>query len=99
MQHLADYFWSRWRKEFPRQSSDPKWTQPQKNQCTGYIFIIKDDNLSRNHCVTEVSEGKDANVRSVKLIVADTTLDSKGKKTRPAKVLERPVHELVLLVR
>lgn len=38
-------------------------------------------------------------MRAVKLIVADPPLDSKGKSTTPAKVLERPLHKLVLLVR
>ena len=104
VQHLADEFWCRWRKEFLQSLQiRPKWSQPRRNLCVRDIVIIKDDNLAHNHWelarVTEVREGKDGHVRSVKLIVADPTLDSKAKRTRPAKVLERPVHKLVLLVR
>lgn len=66
-------------------------------------MIIKDDNLPRNQWelarVIEVFKSKDGHVRSVKLVTADSTLDNKGKRTKHAKVVERPVHKLVLLVR
>lgn len=42
---------------------------------------------------------KDGHLCSVKLVTADSTLDNKGKRTKPVKVVERPVHKLVLLVR
>ena len=79
VQHLADEFWCRWRKEFLQSLQiRPKWSHPRKNLCVGDI-IIKDDNLSRNHWklarVTGVKEGKDGHVHCVKLIVADPTLD------------------------
>ena len=66
-------------------------------------MIIKDDNLPRNQWklarVIEVFKSKDGHVRSVMLVTADSTLDNKGKRTKPVKVVERPVHKLVLLVR
>ena len=64
-------------------------------------MIIKDDNLPHNQWelarVIEVFKSKDGQVRSVKLLTADSTLDNKGKRTKHARVVERPVHKLVLL--
>ena len=47
--------------------------------------------------VVEVNESADGYVCSVKLLVADGTLDNKGKRTKPASLLDRPVQKLVLL--
>ena len=39
----------------------------------------------------------DGHVCTVKLAIAHSTLDNKGRRTKPLKVLERPVEKLVLL--
>jgi len=42
-------------------------------------------------------QSADGHVRTVKLAIADSTLDNKGRRIMPLKVLERPVQKLVLL--
>ena len=42
-------------------------------------------------------KGADGYVRTTKVSVADSNLDDKGRRTKPARFLERPVHKLVLL--
>lgn len=65
------------------------------------VFIKDDEDLPRNQWqlarVTEAHQGADGHVRTVKLAVADRTLDSKGRRVKPCKFLERPVQKLVLL--
>ena len=102
VQQLADEFWCRWKKEFLQcLQTRPKSCQARKNLQIEDIVIIKDDNLPRNQWelarVIEVFKSKDGQVRSVKLLTADSTLDNKGKRTKHARVVERPVHKLVLL--
>ena len=42
-------------------------------------------------------QSADGHVRTVKLAIADSTLDNKGRRIKPLKVLKRPVQKLVLL--
>ena len=49
IQHLANEFWSRWRKEFLLSLQErQKWCNPCRNFCIGDIVLLKDANLSRN---------------------------------------------------
>ncbi|XP_071486763.1 uncharacterized protein [Diadema antillarum] len=103
VQHLANEFWSRWRKEFLNLlQARQKWTKPHRNMEVGDVVIIKDDNAPRNSWplgrIVEVYESKDDLVRKVKLAVGDTKLDNKGKRKGPVTYLDRPIHKLVLLV-
>ena len=43
----------------------------------------------------EAHQSADGDVRKVKFAVADRTLDSKGRRTKSCKFLERPVQKLV----
>lgn len=65
-------------------------------------MISKDDNPPPNWselaCFIEVYMSKDGQLRSAKLVTADSTLDNKGKRTKHFKVVERPVCKFVLLV-
>ena len=67
------------------------------------VVIIKDDNLPRNQWqlarVVHTYPSDDGLVRKVKLIVADSSLDRRGSRTRPPVFLDRPVQKLVLLMR
>ena len=79
-----------------------KWNKPQRNSKVGDIVLIKTDGkVSRNQWqiakVVEVYESADGYVRSVKLLVADGTLDDKGRCTKSSRFLERPVQKLVVL--
>ena len=103
VQHLANEFWLRWKKEYLLSLQlRQKWNKPRRNMCVGDIVIIKgDESLSRNQWklarVVETHQSADGHVRTVKLAVADSTLDSKGRRTKPSKFVERPVQKLVLL--
>ena len=64
------------------------------------MVIVSDEVLSRNQWklghVVEVYASEDNLVRKVKLAMADSTLDNKGRRRRPVSHLVRPVHKLVL---
>ena len=103
IQHLANEFWDRWRKEFLQSlQTREKWLRPQKNLKVGDIVIVKNDELPRNRwqlaCVREVYSDEDGLVRKVKIEVGDRSRDNNGKRVHAVTVLERPVHQLVLLV-
>ena len=103
VQHLANEFWTRWRKEFLQTLQvRSKWLFPQRNLCVGDIVLISDENQPRNDWrlgrVAESYTGEDGRVRSVKVFVGSRTLDDKGKRDGHLSTLERPVHKLVMLV-
>ena len=93
VQHLANEFWSRWRKEFlSNLQTRQKWLTQKRNFSINDIVLVKDENLARNQWplarVTETfPDPDDGLVRKVKLLVST----SKSK-------LQRPIHKLVLLV-
>jgi hypothetical protein len=66
------------------------------------VVIVSDELLPRNQWklgrVAEVYVSDDNLVRKVKLAMADSTLDNKGRRKRPVSYLDRPVHKLVLLL-
>lgn len=66
------------------------------------IVIIKDDNVPRSRWqlarISEVHQGSDGRVRTVKLVLADACLDDKGRRVNQVKYLERPIQKLVLLM-
>ena len=80
MQHLANEFWSRWRKEYlaslqPRDKNIIK----HRNFQVGDIVLLKDDDLSRNSWpmarVIDVHyDDIHETVRSVKLLMASRDL-------------------------
>ena len=97
VQHLANVFWERWKKEFlltlqPRK----KWIKPQRNMVVNDVVIVKDENAPRNVWrlarVEEVFPSDDGLVRKVKLAMATRSLDKKGRRTKEVQYLERPVH-------
>ena len=103
VQHLANEFWSRWRKEFLQNIQvRQRWVRPRRDLRIGDVVIIKDDNLPRN-CwqlgrVDETVHDDDGHVRRVKLANADRSLNVKGKRVKQTAYLERPIQKLVLLV-
>ena len=103
VQHLANEFWTRWKKEFLQTLQlRRKWVQPKRDLHIGDIVIINDSNLPRNQWklarVEKTFSSKDNKVRSVQLAIADHSLDEKGKRTRPISFLKCPIHKLVLLL-
>ena len=94
VQHLANEFWKRWRREFLLTlQKREKWTNERRNFQVGDIVLVKDEDVRRNQWplarVVEVSPSADGMVRSVKV-----KMSSKNDKT--GSVLERPIAKLVL---
>ncbi|XP_067023051.1 uncharacterized protein [Acropora muricata] len=103
IQHLANEFWSRWRKEFLLTLQQrQKWNYPRRDLAINDVVIVKDDNLPRN-CwqlarVSRTDVAKDGHVRTVQVVLGDPALTADGRRTRPLRYLERPVEKLILLL-
>ena len=104
VQHLTSEFWKRWQKEYIHNLQvRQKWTKPEPNLEVNDIVLVSDVDLSRGQwqlgCVVETFPSKDGLVRSVKVLFGNSNLSNKGKRMSPKKVLMRPVHKLVLLLK
>ena len=102
VQHLANEFWMRWRKEFLLALQErQKWSRPRRNLTINDIVLVKDENTARSMWqlarVVAVYPSRDGQVRKVQVALADSCLDNKGKRTGATRYLERPVQKLVLL--
>ena len=85
VQLLSDQFWKRWRKEYLHLlQSRTKWVASQWR-------------LGR---IENLYQSEDGFVRKVKLRMADTHLhvDRFGRRTKHFSFLERPMHNIVLLI-
>jgi hypothetical protein len=103
VQHLANTFWDRWRKEYVHRLQErQKWNRPQRNLHVGDIVLAMDEALPRCQWklgrISEVFPGTDGLVRRVKFVQGDPSLSNAGKRVNKLKVFERPVHKLILLV-
>jgi len=93
VQHLANEFWTRWKKEYlSNLQTRQKWINKQPNLQINDIVLVKDENLPRNQWplarVREIFPDKsDGLVRKVKLYVPTSK-----------SMLTRPIHKLLLLV-
>ena len=90
VQHLANTFWSRWRKEYLQLlQKRQKWDEFRPNLKVEDVVLMKDEGAPRRSWplakVIEVHKGDDDLVRSV-------TLFSRGS------TYKRPIHKTVLLV-
>ena len=95
VQHLANSFWSRWRKEFLSSLQErPKWKQKKRNFQVGDIVLLNVDSPRNEWPMAKVIEtypAQDGLIRQVKLkINVDKTLNTTE--------LLRPISKLVLLV-
>ena len=103
VQHLTNEFWTRWKKEYLTDlQSRQKWVRPRRNLRVGDIVISKetDDNRAQWPLgrVSQVYPSSDGLVRKVRLVMANSSLDSRGKRQKQPITMERPVHRLVLLL-
>lgn len=92
VQHLANVFWGRFRKEYLQSLQQRnKWNHPRRNFMVDDIVLLKDPDVGRQQWpmarVVGTFPGTDGLVRTVELRVASS------KKT-----LRRPIQKLVLLV-
>ena len=103
VQHLANEFWKRWRNSYMQLLQvRQKWLRPRRNLEVGDVVVLKEEDLPRN-CwklarISRTYPGTDGLVRKVQIVLATDTLDDRGRQTKPAVHLERPIHKLVLLV-
>ena len=94
IQHIANEFWVRWRKEF-LWSLQPhhKWNEKHRNFQNGDIVLLKTD-ANRNQWpmakVVGINSDVERFVRSVKLLIGKTRNDGE-------RILERPIHKIILL--
>ena len=99
---MANKFWSCWQKEFLLSLQEPqKWSRPHRNLTINDIVLVKDKNTARSMWqlarVVAVYPSEDGQVHKVQVALADSCLDSKGKRTGAMGYLERPFEKLVLL--
>ena len=103
VQHLTNEFWSRWRKEYLQNlQTRAKWCRPRKDLGVGDVVTIKDEDTPHNKWqlarVLEAIQSSDGRIPSVRLDIAENRLDSKGRRIKKPRFLERPVQKLVLLM-
>ncbi|XP_078494100.1 uncharacterized protein LOC113475732 [Ciona intestinalis] len=101
VQHLANEFWSRWRKEFLLSLQQrPKWAKSRPNLKVGDVALVVDENLSRNLWkmgrIVEASPSGDKLIRHVRVMICHVA-NAKRNLTQTCSILERPVHKLILL--
>ena len=103
VQHLSNEFWNRWQREYLLNLQQrPKWTSAKRDLALGDVVILKGEDNRRNKWqlarVEEINKSQDGHVRTVKVSLADTSIDDKGKRTSTKVYLERPIHKCVLLI-
>ena len=97
MQHLANEFWSRWKKEvYANLQVHHKWNKIVRNFKVGDIVLLQEE-ANRNKWpmgrVIAIQEGNDGFVRSVNIVVGRN-----ASKTFGTQILKQPGNKLVLLV-
>ena len=95
VQHIAEEFWNRWRKEFLQSLQErQKWNAKKRNFEVGDIVLLKCDS-HRNHWpmakVVGIEPDKHGIVCTVHLRVGDRTSGNH-------QLLRRPITKIVLLV-
>lgn len=94
VQHLANCFWSRWKKEYlALLQGRRKWQQVKPNLKVGDLVLMKDQKVERNSwpmgLTSKVFPSEDGRVRKV-----EVTITRQGD----SKTFIRPVSETVLLL-
>ena len=94
VQHLANVFWSRWRREYlSTLQSRSKWQDDRPNVQEGDLVLMKDSQVQRNDwplaLVTKTFPDKDGKVRKIELKVT---------KSGTVRTFLRPVSEIVVLM-
>ena len=92
VQHMANIFWDRWRKEYLSSlQSRPKWIDEKRNFVVGDVVLLKDDDACRNKwpmgMVVKTYPNEDGLVRSVDVKIGES-----------GSVLKRPIAKIVLLL-
>ena len=95
VQHLADEFWKRWRKEYlQNQQKRTKWYNRKDNLKVGDIVLVVQENAPRNEWnrgkIVKVREDNEGQIRSVFVKIGN-------KNGKSEQVLERPIPKLIFI--
>lgn len=98
VQHLADEFWTRWRKEYLQElQTRQKWIMKTRSLSIGDIVLVRDRSAKRNSwqvaIIIKIKNSVDGLVRSATVKVAKSTFQGSISHF----IYERPISELVLL--
>ena len=98
MQHMANEFWSRWRKEYLQSPQErQKWTSRRRNFRVDDIVPLKQSDFPRNEWsmgkVIDVNNNQKGLLRNVTLKIVERAEDENSKRK-----LERPIDKTVLLL-
>lgn len=93
VQHLANTFWSKWRREYlPTLQSRSQWQDTRPNLKKGDLVLLKDNQVKRNEwpmaLIMKTFPDQDGKVRKIELKVT---------RSGSAKTFLRPVSETILL--
>lgn len=104
VQFLLDEFWSRWNKTYLQNLQvRQKWLKASDNLNEGDVVLVKDSNVPRNDwCLARVVNtypGPDGHVRKVTIAKGDRCLGSRGERLRKLTLMDRPINQLILLIR
>ena len=96
VQHIANEFWTRWKKEFLTQLQvRQKWVNEKRNFQVGDIVLLKEDS-QRNEwpmaIIEEVMSDSNGLVRSVKLRKGNC------ESSDVARTIHRPISKIILLL-
>ena len=99
IQHIANEFWSRWRKEYLQSLQErQKWTSKRRNFRVDDIVLLKQSDIPRNQWsmgrITDVNNDQKGLVRSVTLKIGEHA----GNENSRCK-LEKPIDKIVLLIK
>jgi hypothetical protein len=103
VQSFAEEFWKTWKASYLNNITKRQcWTNSERNLQKDDVVLVADNNQPRNQwnvaVVEEVSTGRDGLIRRAKIRLANSLIDSRGKEIAAATVLERPIHNLIMLM-
>lgn len=102
VQHLVNEFWQRWNKSYvnslqPRQ----KWNSERRNMKIGDIVALSEEGIRNKWNIARIIDvypNDDGLIRKVKIQLGNPHIDNQGKPIKKAVILDRPIHNLVMLV-
>ena len=103
VQYLANEFWVKWKIGYLHTlQARQKWVSSSRKIREDDVVLVKDENLPRNQWqlarVVRTYPSDDGLVRKVKILLADSSIDDSGRRSKSPVMLERHVQKLVLLV-
>ena len=103
LQYLANEFWVKWKIGYLHTlQARQKWVNPSRKIREENVVLVKDENLPRNQWqlarVVRTYPSDDGLVRKVNILLADSSIEDSGRRSKSPVMLERHIQKLVLLV-